>query len=353
MKNALNRDTNTINVATFWENHKLKKYNYDPSYQRRSVWSEEKQSFFIDSLLKNFPIPPIFLRQKINNETGATTYDVIDGKQRLTSIINFLNNDIPVADENESESSFHDTRIAGVYFKDFDNEPLQEYKGRLWRYVIPVEYIDTAEESVIDNLFDRLNRNGEPLTGQELRKAKYHTTALLKLVEELTQEQFWTTRLEHTDVKRMEHYEFISELIFQQIQQKALGGSPSAILDKLYKNYTENENKENWKVIKKKFKNITNYMKSLEIDYDLHRVVGVSHLYGLWCLSHHCYINNVVLTDIKSKLNEFFRLRAQKVESNNTQNAQVEEYKKSMASRTKSEIQRRKRFEALKKFLEI
>ena len=71
MSDILNRDTNTITVANFWENYMLDKYNFDPAYQRQSVWSDEKQSFFIDSILKNFPIPPIFLHQKIDDETGS------------------------------------------------------------------------------------------------------------------------------------------------------------------------------------------------------------------------------------------------------------------------------------------
>ncbi|HHQ4590699.1 TPA: DUF262 domain-containing protein, partial [Aeromonas veronii] len=131
MSNILNRETNTITVANFWENYLLEKYNFDPIYQRKSVWSDEKQSFFIDSLLKNFPMPPIFLHQQIDDETGKTKYDIIDGKQRLTSIIRFLKNEIPASDEFEN-SPFFDENIAGVYFSELDNKSLNEYKRRLW-----------------------------------------------------------------------------------------------------------------------------------------------------------------------------------------------------------------------------
>ena len=132
----LSRDTNTITVANFWENVLLKKYNFDPEYQRKSVWSEEKQSFLIDSILKNFPIPPIFLHQHIDDATGKTKYDVIDGKQRLTSIIRFIENKIPALDESEN-SPFYDEKIAGVYFRNLDSKELSDYKKRFWRYLIP------------------------------------------------------------------------------------------------------------------------------------------------------------------------------------------------------------------------
>ena len=82
----LKRDSNSINIASFWEGFSLGKFNFDPPYQRDSVWDEEKQSFFIDSILRNYPIPPIFLHQKIDDDTGRITFEVVDGKQRLTTI---------------------------------------------------------------------------------------------------------------------------------------------------------------------------------------------------------------------------------------------------------------------------
>ncbi|WP_163006342.1 DUF262 domain-containing protein, partial [Pseudomonas viridiflava] len=85
----LNRESTSISISEFYENHLLKKYNYEPAYQRKSVWSDEKKAFLIDSILKNFPIPPIFLYLKIDERTGKTTFDVVDGKQRLTYLTMF------------------------------------------------------------------------------------------------------------------------------------------------------------------------------------------------------------------------------------------------------------------------
>lgn len=58
--------------------------NVDAEYQRGKVWSEPQQALLIDSLLRNFDIPKIFLRKR----SGESKYlfDVIDGKQRLTAI---------------------------------------------------------------------------------------------------------------------------------------------------------------------------------------------------------------------------------------------------------------------------
>ena len=47
----LERSSNSINIASFWENYELKKYNFDPDYQRRGdVWNDNKKSFLIDNI---------------------------------------------------------------------------------------------------------------------------------------------------------------------------------------------------------------------------------------------------------------------------------------------------------------
>ena len=101
MPDFLQRESNIITIANFYEAYQLDKYNFNPDYQRKSIWSDEKKSFLINSIVKNFPIPPIFLHQKIDDDTGKTKYDVIDGKQRLSAIIEFLKNEIAISDEEE------------------------------------------------------------------------------------------------------------------------------------------------------------------------------------------------------------------------------------------------------------
>ena len=345
MSNVLSRETNTITVANFWENYLLNKYNFDPAYQRRSVWSDEKQSFFIDSILKNFPMPPIFLHQKIDDDTGKTKYDIIDGKQRLTSIIRFLKNEIPASDEFES-SPFYDENIAGVYFRDLDEKNLTEYKKRLWRYVVPIEYIDTSNKDVIDNIFDRLNRNGEPLNGQELRKSVYHGSALLSLVEKVSDGPFWKDRLSKVDVARMEHYEFVSEILFQLIEGKPLHANQDE-LDRLYEKYA-NESLD-WNALEKQALVVTTYVSSLEIEYDEFRVSGVSHLYGIWCLANYCVEKSIDINIVKPKLHEFFT----ELRSQNFDDVRVEAYKKSMSARTKDQGQRRRRLESMLEYIGV
>jgi hypothetical protein len=336
----LQRDTNTVTIATFYENYLLSKYNFKPPYQRQSVWNEEKQSFLIDSILKNFPIPPIFLHQHIDESTGKTTYDVIDGKQRLLALIRFINNEIPVSSEREHGDAFYDSKIAGANFSDLDKPELAAYKKQFWRYTIPIEYIDTPSSEVIDDIFDRLNRNGEPLTGQELRNAKYHGTPFLSLVQRLTMVPFWAARLKNVDVSRMEDQEFISELLFVLLEHGPLEALPP-IIDSLYEKYTSTD--INWLELEAIFMQITEFMEELGLDYEGYRIGGVSHLYGLWSFSWHCYGLQVLPETVSTSLIQLF----DELRSNRISNRDVGEYKKTMSSNTKSKSMRFRRLDAL------
>jgi hypothetical protein len=337
---TLSRETNTITIATFWENHLLNKYNYSPPYQRRSLWSDEKKSFLIDSILNNFPIPPIFLHQKIDTNTGKTQYDVIDGKQRLDSIIQFISNNIPSASESASEFS---EDIAGAFFEDLEGEKLAPYKRHFWKYSIPIEYIDSQDPAVIDDIFDRLNRNGEALKGQELRNSKYYNSALLKLVSKLSRTPFWQTRLEHLDASRMEDLEFVSELVFELLEGEPLAANQN-ILDEMYEKYSSTEDFEKPETL---FISVTEFMRSLDLSYSDYRIGVVSHLYGLWCFSHKCLESDIKPNDVSHKVGEFFKeLRSMDIVDND-----VVSYKRSMSSRTKSEFQRRLRLNSLWKFV--
>lgn len=345
MNSSLIRETNSITIATFWEDYLLDKFNFDPPQQRKSIWSEEKQSFLIDSLLKNYPIPPIFLRRHIDNDTGKTKYAVIDGKQRLQSIIRFIKNEIPASDETDTSPSF-DEKLSGIYFRDLDAVDLSEYKKRFWRYSIPVEYIDATSQDLVDSIFDRLNRNGEPLKGQELRKSKYHDTKLIEMVNRFSEIPFWKERLDLVDVSRMEDLEFISELIFFLIKNEPLHANQKE-LDRLYEEIATAD--VDWVSIEQRFNAATNFLIGLDLDYLNYKIGGVSHLYGLWSFVNVCINNNVDVQEVKENVTRFYN----ELRTDATTNGDIEMYKKSMSARTKDQGARKRRLRALCNFMGI
>ncbi|MBZ3935451.1 DUF262 domain-containing protein [Methanimicrococcus blatticola] len=348
--NVLNRSSNNMKIAQFWEYYQLNKFNFEPPYQREGdVWSENKKSFLIDTILKNYPMPPIFLRQKID-DNGKTMYDVIDGKQRLTSIISFINGDISLPD-NFSEDDFGSELLNGAKFADLDIDRLREWKKEFWRYEVTIEYIDSDEDEIIDNIFDRLNRNGEPLTGQELRKAKYNSAPFYEMVTQLSTTNFWKINLSHLKINRYDDVEFISELVFVILEDKIpKSGSKtrdkSRYIDDLYKKYCSDNYLTQTDIDKciSDFNSITNILKKLNLNYKTFKIDGVSHLYGLWCFSWVLFKTNNN-NDYSLKLNDFFsELRSPSVPK---KNKHVEEYSNSMQSQTKSKSSRLKRVNSI------
>jgi hypothetical protein len=162
-------------ISWFWDIFQRGLLNLDPKYQRRSVWSQEFKDYFIDTILLGYPSPAIFLYEEIE-PSGTANYNVVDGKQRLMTIFEFVENKFPIGDKAER------TNLRGKFFSSLDDED----KVDLWSYQFSVEYIPTKEENIINNIFDRINRNVARLTGQELRHARLGGI-FIKCAEDLTE----------------------------------------------------------------------------------------------------------------------------------------------------------------------
>jgi uncharacterized protein with ParB-like and HNH nuclease domain len=61
--------------------------NLNPGFQRRSVWSRADRQRLIQSITAKYPLPSVFLYQRL--QKGGVIYDVVDGKQRLETILMF------------------------------------------------------------------------------------------------------------------------------------------------------------------------------------------------------------------------------------------------------------------------
>lgn len=158
----MRRKQNFQTISWFWDFYTRGLLDLDPPYQRKSVWNQAYRDYFIDTILLQYPSPAIFLFEEISPE-GRSAYHVIDGKQRLLTMFGFIKNDFPVSDTAERAS------LRGQFF----NQLSDEFKREFWSYQFSVEYIPTDEESVINNIFDRINRNTVRLTAQELRHARF------------------------------------------------------------------------------------------------------------------------------------------------------------------------------------
>lgn len=149
--------------------------NLRPDFQRFYIWDREKERAFIDSLLRDYAVPPLWLWGH-SGPDGKTTYEVIDGQQRLTCIRRFVENDftyVPVAEApgdatlSQYTNSYYDKVPAGKVGKVLADD----LRNRLQNYWMPFVLVQTDERSVVIDIFRRLNKSSTNLTPQELRNA--------------------------------------------------------------------------------------------------------------------------------------------------------------------------------------
>lgn len=158
----MNRRQNFQTIAWFYDLKKRKMLNLDPPYQRRSVWPNSFKEYFIDTILLNYPAPTIFLFEEIDPK-GTVNYNVVDGKQRLTTVFDFISGSLGVGNNATM------VNLRGRSFAELDDE----IKFKFWSYTFSVEYLPSRDETTINSIFDRINRNVAKLTAQELRHAKF------------------------------------------------------------------------------------------------------------------------------------------------------------------------------------
>ncbi len=153
----------------------------DPDYQRNVVWNDAKKVSFIESLYMGILVPPIYVVEiPGKNVLDENRYEVVDGKQRIHSIISFLKDSLKF---NKKYLEYFGDLFSGKTFSAIckDNN-CTEYNQEMLSSVLDI-YVITANspEFTKYDIFSRLNRGAEPLRIDEIRKAIYHSPVLEKI----------------------------------------------------------------------------------------------------------------------------------------------------------------------------
>lgn len=172
-----------------------------PDYQRNQVWSKAAKIMLIDTILRNIPMPKIFLQAILRDQD--TYRIVIDGQQRLTAILDYLGGRFALDAPYEGEH-------AGKRFSELP----ETVQNEILNYNVDVNEIRNATKDVIRDIYSRVNKYTVQLTKQELRRADY-PGAFLRLSEKLADDPFFDENRVFTiaSSKRMGDVEFVSELL--------------------------------------------------------------------------------------------------------------------------------------------
>ena len=136
-------------------------YNLRPDYQRGLVWSRERQQLLIDSILRKYDIPKIYIARN-QNIANAPKYDVVDGQQRLTAIFQFCSDELELGDN----ITLAGADLAGRTYSQLPEELQEEFDD----YQLSISEIRDASVEEIHKMFLRL-QEGVSLNPAEKRNA--------------------------------------------------------------------------------------------------------------------------------------------------------------------------------------
>lgn len=142
-------------------------YEIHPEFQRRHRWDRVKQSRLIESFIMNVPIPPIFLYEK-----DYSSYEVMDGLQRLTAIKEFY------CDEYALEGLEEWPELNGRKYSELPSQVQKGIDRRNISSIILLKETAKSEEEASylkQMVFSRINSGGAKLEDQEFRNAQYQS----------------------------------------------------------------------------------------------------------------------------------------------------------------------------------
>jgi hypothetical protein len=146
-----------------------------PFYQRRQRWDANRKSKLIESFIMNIPVPPCFLY-----ESDLARYEVMDGQQRISAIVEFYENKF------ELKGLEQWPELNGMIYDRLPSEIKKGLDRRSISYIVLLkESATTKDEEMLlrQQVFERLNTGGIELENQEVRHCIYHNAFDELLVE--------------------------------------------------------------------------------------------------------------------------------------------------------------------------
>lgn len=148
-------------IADFLKWHDDKELILNPNFQRGSVWSPQARSYLIDSILRGYPIPKLLLRTEVDRDTRRTKRDVVDGQQRLKTIIDFSEDRLILGAKARE--------FKGLKYSQLDDD----LKDQFLSYKLTCEQLLNASDDDVLEVFVRINSYAVPVSEAELRNARF------------------------------------------------------------------------------------------------------------------------------------------------------------------------------------
>lgn len=203
-------DSRTYSINDFVEWDAAKQLELNPKFQRRPVWTDKAKSFLIDTILRGKPIPKVFIRQKINVTTKTSVREVVDGQQRLRTILSYIKDGFVVSKRQNSS-------CGGILFSQLP----EEVQAQVLAYEISVDLLINLPDSEILDIFSRLNSYAVVLNEQEKINAD-HFGPFKVLADRIGHKyyDYWTKQgvLTSKQIMRMLEVNLVADLLIAMLE---------------------------------------------------------------------------------------------------------------------------------------
>ena len=113
-----------------------------PKFQRRDVWIPKAKSYLIDTILRGMPIPPVFLRLRVDPQEERTIREVVDGQQRLNAILGYRRGEFAVM-------KVHNAEYGGMQYGNLPDDA----KAKFLAYQIMVNVMGDVGDTEVLSIF--------------------------------------------------------------------------------------------------------------------------------------------------------------------------------------------------------
>lgn len=195
-----------INISDLITQVERKEIIINKDYQRGAgVWPESARSYFIDTILEGYPFPKIYLYQVFNEKSKRPIKEIVDGQQRVSTIIDFYNNRFKL-------SASSSKQFAGMKYEDLPMEKQHEFQS----YLVETSLILAATRAELLEMFRRINAYTAVLQPAEKRHSMYQGLFKWFIVEQADEYGYIFENfkiLTPKQLARMGDAEFIADMI--------------------------------------------------------------------------------------------------------------------------------------------
>ena len=223
----------TLTVADYCTLYGRSEVRVDKKYQRNAgVWPDPARSYLIETMLRGFPIPKLALHQQTDVISRRSTKYVVDGQQRTSAIVDFLNDALPLS------RSVEEVEARGKKFSGLPEDLQRDFLA----YPLQFDQFEGVAEETVREYFRRINSYTAPLNAEEKRNANYQGNMkwlIVDLANRHSDNLLLLDTLTERQVVRMADQKLLAEIVHAMLN--GITTTSASALDKMYRDHEKKE----------------------------------------------------------------------------------------------------------------